>query len=33
MVEGKFREPAAPCSAAETIIKLSEFTAFGELNG
>ena len=32
LVEGEFREPAAPGSATETIIKISEFTSFGELN-
>jgi len=33
LVNGEFREQAAPGSATETIIKLSDFTAFGELNG
>ena len=33
LVEGEFREPAAPGSAAETIIRLSDFVAFGEMGG
>ena len=30
--DGEYREPAAPGSAIETVIKLTDFIAFGELN-
>ena len=33
LVDGEFREQAAPDSATETIIKLSDFYAFGKRNG
>jgi heat shock protein HslJ len=33
LTNGKYREPAAPGSAAETVVKLTDTRAFGKLNG
>lgn len=33
LVNGQYREPAAPGSAAETVVKLSDAIAFGKLEG
>jgi hypothetical protein len=33
LVDGEYREPAAPGSATETVVKLTDHVAYGQLNG